>query len=417
MEKHENLGQDNAPLSPDQLQRYIKAAQVFTPSAPINSQKLFAGRIDQVSQVVSAVSQQGQHVILYGERGVGKTSLATVISQIMQGFSDESVETATINCDVREDFVSLWEKIIRELNFLKQNFNLSEEEITPELIRQKLQQSPSKIIIVIDELDRINGSENISPHMVSVNELTDLLADTIKTLSDHLVRTTLIIVGVADSVDELIRGHGSIERSLVQVQMPRMSRNELHEIIDSRLRLLDMEIDESVKERIAFLSQGLPSFTHLLALNASQRAIQRNSKHIGEEDLAFAIHQAVEKAYQSIVSAHHKATSSPRSEAIFAQVLLACALSPKDDLGFFTARNVEAPMSAIMQKRYRTNGFSKHLHSFCEENKGPVLQKVGSPRSFRFRFVNPMMQPYTIMHGLSHQIISTEDLIKLSGTA
>jgi DNA-binding NtrC family response regulator len=53
--------------------RAIEAGTVFTPSAPINDKALFAGRIDQVRQVMDAVSQRGRHAVIYGERGVGKT--------------------------------------------------------------------------------------------------------------------------------------------------------------------------------------------------------------------------------------------------------------------------------------------------------------------------------------------------------
>jgi hypothetical protein len=31
-------------------------------------------------------------------------------------------------------------------------------------------------------------------------------------------------------------------------------------------------------------------------------------------------------------------------------------------------------------------------------------------RNYRFRFVNPMMQPYVIMHGLATGLISQDDL-------
>ncbi len=242
------MNQSFPPSNPEQFQRFVKAAQVFTPSAPIDSQELFAGRREQISQVISAVSQKGQHVILYGERGVGKTSLANVISQIMRSFSEQEVCSVIVNCDGTDNFTSLWQKIFREFDALRGKPDMPPAEITPEVIRYILQRSLGKTIIVIDELDRID--DRIS---------TELLADTIKTLSDHAVDTTLILVGVADSVNELITEHASIERSLVQVQMPRMSVAELNDVLEKRLPLLKIGIDDSLKERISFLAQGLPS--------------------------------------------------------------------------------------------------------------------------------------------------------------
>ncbi|WP_162139225.1 AAA family ATPase [Pseudanabaena sp. PCC 6802] len=391
------------PSSPEELQRYVQAAAVFTPSAPIDSQDLFAGRFEQISQVISAVSQKGQHVILYGERGVGKTSLANVISQIMRSVSGQEVHSAIVNCDGIDDFTSLWQKIFREVDSLRAHADTPPQEITPESIRYILQRNPGKTIVVIDELDRL-GNGRVA---------TELLADTIKTLSDHLVDTTLILVGVADSVNELIAEHASIERSLVQVQMPRMSVSELYELLDKRFGLLKIEVPEQIKKRIAFLSQGLPSYTHLLALHASQKAIARSSKSIEDSDLDSAIRVAVDKAYQSILNAYHQATSSSR-ETIYAQVLLACALAKKDNLGFFVPPDVVTPMSLIMGKKYRTSGFARHLSDFCEDKRGKVLCKRGSERNYKFRFVNPMMQPYVIMSGLAKNLISQEDLFSFS---
>ena len=76
-------------------------------------------------------------------------------------------------------------------------------------------------IVIIDELDRITDAGTKAK-----------LADTIKTLSDNSTKTTLVLVGVADSIDDLILEHRSIDRALVQIQMQRMSKLELMEIVD-----------------------------------------------------------------------------------------------------------------------------------------------------------------------------------------
>ena len=52
------------------LQRVQLLSQAFSPSAPIDQQALFAGRISQLMDVLNALNQKGQHAILFGERGV-----------------------------------------------------------------------------------------------------------------------------------------------------------------------------------------------------------------------------------------------------------------------------------------------------------------------------------------------------------
>ncbi|MFA8389050.1 AAA family ATPase [Burkholderia ubonensis] len=398
----------------ERFERIQRISGVFTPSAPIDQKSLFSGRIEQLQEVMSAVSQRGQHVIMFGERGVGKTSLATVISRIFGAQKTNRLLSGTINCDQTTTFSSLWHKVFREIPvpnvaantvFAEEprigKANLAQflpETVTPDDVRHLLQRIP-RTVIIIDELDRIQDRET-----------TTLLADTIKNLSDHAVESTLILVGVADSVDSLIAEHQSVERALVQVRMPRMNIEEIREIIDKGLAALDMSIDETAREKIAVLSQGLPHYTHLLCLNALQSAIDRDSMHAEAVDVTSAIERAHKGAQQTIVNAYHKATTSSR-ENLYPQVLLACALAKRDSLNYFAAADVRDPMSRIMGRSYDIPAYSQHLNALCEVARGPILQRTGTTRKFRFRFVNPLMQPFVVMEGVKKGFIEEEDLI------
>lgn len=398
----------------DQLQRLTLLSQAFSPSAPIDQKALFSGRLSQLMDVVNAINQKGQHAILFGERGVGKTSLARVISRILGGAGQASghpLITVSINCDSTMDFSSLWQKIAREItvsgNTPGIGFTASPSQtgsslaallpakVTPDDIRHLFSRL-GKCLIVIDELDRITDQDTAT-----------LLADTIKNLSDHAVDTTVLLVGVADSVDTLVKEHRSIERALVQVRMPRMSMPELFEIIDKGMQKANMTIDDEAKKRIATLSQGLPHYTHLLALYAAQRVVATERSNVDLADVRTAIDTALAKTQQSIISVYHKATNSPR-ENLYPQVLLSCALAQPDSLGYFAAVDVRGPLSKIMKKPYEIPAFSQHLNAFCEPSRGPVLQRTGTARRYRFRFENPLMQPYVVMDGIRKGLITDE---------
>lgn len=387
-------------------------SEAFSPSAPIDQQALFSGRLSQLTDVLNAINQKGQHAILFGERGVGKTSLARVMSRavIVDG---KALLNTSINCDPSMTFSSLWHKLVREISlhqskpgvgFMAESQNVASpiggmlpETVTPDDVRF-LCTRLGKALIVIDEIDRLADTS-----------VTALLADTIKTLSDHAVDTTMLLVGVADSVDSLISEHHSVERALVQVRMPRMSRPELHDIIDKGLQPAAMTISVEAKQKIAALSQGLPHYTHLLALNAAQRAATVGRTEVTLQDVKTAIDSALARAQQSIISAHHKATNSPR-ENLYPQVLLACALAQQDQLGYFAAVDVRNPLSTIMKRAYDIPAFSQHLNAFCEPTRGPVLQRTGTARRFRFRFCNPLMQPFVIMDGIKKGMITERDI-------
>ena len=56
---------------------------IFAPHRPIAEGNLLFGRQTEVRSIIETLNTPGQHVLLYGERGVGKTSIANVISSLM----------------------------------------------------------------------------------------------------------------------------------------------------------------------------------------------------------------------------------------------------------------------------------------------------------------------------------------------
>ena len=227
------------------------------------------------------------------------------------------------------------------------------------------------------------------------------MADTIKSLSDHGVKGTIILVGVADSVTELIQEHASVERALVQVRMPRMSNAEVTEILSRALGHLGMTMEDDAVKRVVLLSQGLPHYTHLIGMNACRCALKENRFSIIAQDVNKAIERALSGTQHSILSAYHKATMSPRKDNLFADVLLSCAMARADDLSYFAAPDVRDAIRVVTGKSYEIPSFSQHLNEFTEAKRGPILQRTGRPRSYRFRFINPLMQPFVIMKGFA----------------
>ena len=380
----------DSPRPTDKLRRIAQVGAVFTPGAPIDDYSLFGGRMDQVMDVINTVGQKGKHVILYGERGVGKTSLANILAEVFEGFDELKLKSISVNCQTLDTFASVWSNVFRELEWDGKGEWKDRTPREPEEIRYALGNLGSEALIIIDELDRLEDDEALS-----------LLADTIKTLSDHAVPVTLVLVGVADSVDDLLGDHYSIGRALTQVHLPRMSTSELEEIVDKGLSELHLEIKPAARQRIARLSEGLPFYTHSLALHAGQHAVADDRSVIENVDVGRGVERVVSKTQHSIRVAYEKATRSPRKDTLFHQVMLACALAPKGPLGHFTAGAVREPMSHILGEDVDISKFNRHLNAFAGEKRGRALEKSGEERSWYYRFADPLLQPFVILSGLA----------------
>jgi len=384
-----------------------KISASFSPSAPIDS-RAFAGRESQVTDVINACLQRGQHVVIFGERGAGKTSFANTICQMLR-MKFVMPECGTINCDQTTTFASLWREIFSEIPLSRNapvNRNVSAadrtqgtfaqllpENVTPHSVRTVLQ-NRGRFLLIIDEVDRIKDKAT-----------TTLIADTIKTLSDHATDTTLVLVGVAESVDTLIAEHESVQRALIQVHMPRMSPAEIDKIIDNGLANVGMTIEQDARSRAHQLSQGLPHYAHLLGMHSALVAAAQDRLHITIHDTHRALHKALKYAPQSIADEYERATMSS-GETLYRWVLLACALAKTDRHGYFTASDVVMPMSLIMKKDCPVSLFSKHLNAFCEVKHGLVLHRTAIARGYKYKFRNAILQPYVLMKGVEARIIS-----------
>ena len=388
------------------IQKLGEANKTFTPGASINSRDLFSGRLEQVTSVITAVTRPGQHAIMYGERGVGKTSLANVMHAFLP--QEDNFYTIKINCSTNQSFTDIWRGIFREMQLRSVAKGLTptvdevnavithlideSKKITPNDVRFVLSQLPSNVLIIIDEFDRIQEAETIAG-----------MADTIKALSDYSLPITLVLVAVGDNIDKLIKDHPSIARALVQVKMPRMSEGELQAIVDRGMERLKMTVPNEVKSTIVELSQGLPHYTHLLALEAVTSAINAGRSAVTKEDLDRAIKTAIDKTRESTTRAYHKAVVSPRSKK-YPIILLGCALAKTTDIReYFSPAEIGRALKAFTGENYDINlgRFTRHLREFASEKKGSVLTEIGTKGQYRYRFTDPMMQPFLIMKGIA----------------
>src|SRR5205823_4765204 len=112
-----------------------------------------------------------------------------------------------------------------------------------------------------------------------------------------------------------------------------------------------VQFDKKAASFIIRMSQGLPHYTHLIGLHSSREAVNRLSLVVTPEDVHKSFDKAVKQAQETIVHTYLKATHSPRKDALYEQIILACAAassSAKDAHGFFRPSEIITPLSIIL---------------------------------------------------------------------
>lgn len=374
--------------------------------APVAEEDLFAGRPGEILRMLETVLEPGKHVVLYGERGVGKTSIGNVFWK-KYNRQLQTVIAARAQADPSDTFSSLWIKALDEFKKISMQIGRSDlapistdyDQMTPDMVRQELQKCrPNAIpILIIDEFDKLGDPD-----------AKELSANVIKSLYDYTVNATVILVGVAENVGELVADHQSLRRALSPIKLARMSQLELNEIIDKRIKETLLTFTTDARRIITTMSIGLPYYVQILGKFASQHAVRRQSLTVDESDVKASMARLVGESSESFAEEYRTATQSNQILNYFPEVLLACALARTDEYGFFSATQVLEQINHIVKETRQHAHIQRHLSEFISERRGRVLTRRGIPRQYRYTFADPLMQPYVIIKGIQDKLLPEE---------
>lgn len=375
-------------MSPEEEEKLETLNAVFSPSAPILSRDFFYGRYQELKKVEDAIREKGQHVVLYGERGVGKTSFANIVDREMG-----ATLTAKVTVNRNSTFSELWTELLRkaeramardskdQMHFQDREF--LKTKLDSHSLIDYLEKIDKPILFIFDEFDSLAKKPVMS-----------LFADTIKSVSDNLPHISLLFVGIAGSVNELIGEHPSLERCLRQIRVPRMSDEELGEIIDKGMSRLKMSMDKSVRNDIIAFSQGFPHYTHLLAKYSALNAIKLHYNYVARNNFDAAISDAIDNAHESIRDSYQKAVLTSKEKSFYNEVVYACALVEEDEHNTFRATDLKPILEKLVGATVELNAFGYHLGRLCQAARGSMLQKVSQGKQHRYRFKNPILKAF-----------------------
>jgi hypothetical protein len=377
--------------------------EAFTPTRPKQDSALFCGRYRQMARIIAAIEEERAHVMLYGERGSGKTSLANVVAAkaeragylvLRQACSSETTFQDLFRAFLRRMPATL---VVDRLGYpgpqghasvaadlgavLPERFGVVELVAAFERIRS------GHIVLIVDEYDRVTD-EGVKARF----------AELLKNMADSGVPVTLLIIGVAENVGQLLGKHPSLQRAVVTIPMPLMTRRDLDGILGAGEKRLGLRFDPAVRAAIVDFAQGLPYHAQLLGLFSARSAIRRGSSEIGREDLKAAVRRSAEEAEARIREAYDLAVAAGSHQAAsFHDILFHAARCRSDEFGAFAVADVAAaaampggsPGASVLPIQYP-------LKKLTEADRGAVLRRVSGSSGLRYQFVTQMMRHHVL---------------------
>lgn len=269
--------------------------EAFTPSQPVATRGRFAGRRELMRDLITAIEDQRLHFVLYGDRGIGKTSILRVLSKQAE---DAGYLVSYISCSEGLTFEDLTRRIAQSVPVLyHRDYEPGSPEIeqgkhlsdllpedhfdVPTLSETLGRLSDTRLLILLDEFDRV-GSDGFRRN----------IAELIKNLSDSNAPAQLVIAGVATDLSELIAQIPSIRRNVLGVVVPNMTDEDVGSMLAKAEDATGLTFDPGASELITLASVGHPYLVGLISQYASFVANDDARNTVAKNDVRAAIAKA-----------------------------------------------------------------------------------------------------------------------------
>ncbi len=224
----------------DPLSQANPVRSPFTPTQPVQSGAALIGRRPQIERAIAAVETERAHVAIFGERGHGKTSLANIVAGLAEDAGYGVVRHA---CSAGGSFSDLIAAIVGKIpaRYLHRVGADSQEETksdhppewnvdTATMALERIRFG--QVLIFVDEFDRL----------AAPNARRDM-AELLKNCSDLGLRASFVLIGVAESLGDLLALHQSIHRNLVAIPMPLLTDADLSLLLTQGCERLGLRLE------------------------------------------------------------------------------------------------------------------------------------------------------------------------------
>jgi hypothetical protein len=298
--------------------------------------------------VIRAVEDQYLHVVLFGPRGIGKTSTLHVLCGIAR---ESRYLVRYVSCGERSNFDALFRAILADTPLLfHDSYDPTANEIESGLsFKDLLDDQPLTVDLVSDIFDRLAGTRLLVVldefDRAGDADLRRSIAELIKNLSDRGSRVQLIIAGVAQNLTEIIEHVPSIRRNILGLLLPNMTQDEIADLINAGQQASGMSFTPKALQLISLAALGLPYLASLIAQHAGFAALERRSDRVDHNDVERGMGQVLDhlqlriapgtrlRVDEAIRDGHERALGSLAQVSLINSFRLPVAQIPRDPAG------------------------------------------------------------------------------------
>lgn len=375
---------------------------VFTPTRPKRSYRDFSGRRDTIEAIIQAVEEERSHVIVLGEKSLGKTSLLNIVADCaleagylvarMSGTADMNFEHFIVA--ILEQFSKRIEEspvkdiLQRRLDTanLCDLIDQTKELDVPAAIKIFQRLSEHQAIVLVDDFERIEDPE-----------LKTRICEMMSVLSDQGAWLSLLLFGRAARASDILPVAYHSLPNATWVKLLPMDDEDATRVIARGVSAVGVQFGDDVAEAIVRLAQGMPAAIQWLCLLTIRHATQRYASEVEMHDLAEVITSATVKI-DAKLSAYYDQICGPARGNWAGDILYLAVQAARDRNGVFSTDE----MSRISEEMLGRPLLELPLHSALSRFTGegddePVLEKVGTANGTGYRFVNPAMRSIVML--------------------
>ncbi len=370
----------------DALSQPTDRRSPFTPTQPVQSVAALIGRRAQVERAIAAIELERAHVAIFGERGHGKTSLANIVAGLAEEAGFGVVRHA---CSAGATFADLIGDVLAKIppRYLARP---EDEAAAPAAASAPAPWTVASataalrrirfghVLIFIDEFDRL-AAQNARRDM----------AELLKNCSDMALRASFVLIGVAESLADLLSLHQSIHRNLVALPMPLLTDADLSVLLTQGCERLGLRLEWEAEKLLLQLSHQSPYTAQQLGLLATAHTQRRGDTVVTPADAAAAARQVLEETrpvFSPLLDPLPLDRKSPEG-TIWADLLHEAARAPCDGFGWFTAKDVNLPKC------------EDDLATLTRPDSGPLLRARRISGRVEFCFTKANLRNYLLLRG------------------